>query len=64
MISSNKLDHLNIGSVLANRYLMAEMRSADPFYKWRGREFSNRDRANFLNVLETEIKRKLKLLKE
>ena len=59
-----KLDHSNIGSVLANRNLMAEMRSADPFYKGRGREFSNRDRANFLNVLETEIKRKLKLLKE
>ena len=59
-----KLDHSNIGSVLANRNLMTEMRSADPYYRGRGREFSKRDRANFLNVLETEIKRKIRLLKE
>ena len=59
-----KLDDSNIGSVLANRNLMTEMRSADPYYRGRGREFSKQDRANFLNVLETEIKRKIRLLKE
>ena len=59
-----KLDDSNIGSVLANRNLMTEMRSADPYYRGRGREFSKQDRANFLNVLEAEIKRKIRLLKE
>ena len=54
-----RLDHSNIGPVLANRNLMAEIRSADPFYKNRGREFSKQDRLKFLNVLEAEIRKKL-----
>ena len=52
-----KLDSSNIGSVLATRNLMTELRSSDPFFQGRGKEFSNRDRSNFLNTLDTELKR-------
>ena len=53
-----KLDSSNIGSVLATRNLMTELRSANPLLKGRGKEFSIRDRSNFLNNLDAEIKRK------
>ena len=53
-----KLDSSNIGSVLATRNLMTELRSANPLLKGRGKEFSIRDRSNFLNTLDAEIKRK------
>ena len=55
-----RLDHSNIGPTLANRNLMTEVRSADPFFKGRARSYSRRDRTKFLNVIEVEIKRKLR----
>ena len=49
------LDSSNIGSVLATRNLMTDFRSANPFLKGTGKKFSNLDRSNFLNILESEI---------
>lgn len=51
-----RLDGSNIGSILANRNLMTEIRSADPFFQGRGKKFSNSDRSNFLNALEKEAR--------
>ncbi|MBU2957734.1 YaiI/YqxD family protein [Paracoccus sp. 1_MG-2023] len=42
----------NIGSVLAMRDLMTDLRSADPFMQGRGRSFSKADRSRFLEALE------------
>jgi uncharacterized protein YaiI (UPF0178 family) len=54
----------NIGSQLATRDLMTDLRAADPFLMAKspkgGGSFSGRDRSNFRNRLEIEI-RKMKL---
>lgn len=42
----------NIGSVLASRDLMADLRSADPFFQGRGKGFTQADRSRFLDALE------------
>ena len=52
-----KLDTSNIGSVLATRNLMNEYRSANLFLKGKGKKFSDLDRSNFLNTLESEIRK-------
>ncbi|WP_425092865.1 YaiI/YqxD family protein [Tropicimonas sp. S265A] len=51
------LTQANIGNVLATRDLMADLRAADPFRQGGGRAFSRADRSNFLNALETEMRR-------
>lgn len=45
----------NIGSILATRNLMADLRSADPFLKGGGRAFSKSDRWRFLDTLERAV---------
>ncbi len=47
----------NIGNQLAMRSLMADLRSADPFRQGGGRPFTKADRSNFLNALETMVRR-------
>ena len=52
----------NIGGQLATRDLMADIRAADPFLVQSGRKgataaFSAKDRSQFRNALETEIRK-------
>lgn len=53
----SELTEANIGSVLATRDLMADVRAADPFHQGRGRSFSKADRARFLDGLERAMQR-------
>ena len=53
----SKLDSSNIGSLLATRDLMTNIRSSNPFFKGNGKSFSKCDRSNFLNVLEIEVRK-------
>ena len=46
----------NIGSVLATRNLMADLRSADPFRQGGGRGFSKADRSRFLDSLDRALR--------
>lgn len=46
------LTQANIGSVLASRDLMVDLRAADPFRQGGGRTFSKSDRSRFLDTLE------------
>lgn len=52
------LDPGNIGPRLAQRDLMAAIRSADPFHKGSGGAFSKADRSRFLQALEREVTRR------
>ena len=47
----------NIGSVLATRDLMADLRAADPFRQGGGKSFSKADRSRFLDALERALRR-------
>ncbi|MFN7004028.1 MAG: YaiI/YqxD family protein [Roseinatronobacter sp.] len=47
----------NIGSVLATRDLMADLRAADPFRSGGGKSFSKADRSRFLDALERVLRR-------
>ena len=47
----------NIGTVLATRDLMADLRAADPFRQGGGRPFSRADRARFLDAMERAARR-------
>lgn len=47
----------NIGTILAMRDLMTDLRSADPFLQGRGRSFGKADRSRFLDVLERAVQR-------
>ena len=47
----------NIGTILAMRDLMADLRSADPFLQGRGRGFGKADRSRFLDALERAVRR-------
>ena len=49
------IDTQNIGIKVASRNLMAEIRSANPFHKGKGREFSQSDRIRYINSLEKII---------
>lgn len=51
----------NIGSQLATRNLMADLRGADMFRQDTGRPFSKADRSSFLNALEREVRFALKV---
>ena len=59
VIKSNgaRVDLNNIGYILANRNLMAEIRSSDPFFQGSGKVYSVQDRSKFLNSLDKEITR-------
>ncbi len=46
----------NIGSQLASRDLMADLRAADPFRQGGGRAFSKSDRARFRDALERAVR--------
>jgi len=50
-----RLDSSSIGAVLATRNLLTEIRGANPFFKGKGKEFSNRERSKFLNALDSEL---------
>ena len=52
-----ELTAANIGSILATRDLMADLRSADPFRQGGGRSFGPRDRSRFLDVLDRVLRR-------
>ncbi|MEM8579667.1 MAG: YaiI/YqxD family protein [Pseudomonadota bacterium] len=54
------LTQANVGNALATRDLMTDLRAADPFRQGGGRAFSRTDRSNFLNALETEMRRAAK----
>ncbi len=46
----------NIGSVLATRDLMTDLRAADPFRQGGGKGFTKSDRSRFLNTLERVLR--------
>ena len=50
----------NIGTILATRDLMADLRAADPFRQGGGRPFSKADRSRFLDAMEREVRAALK----
>lgn len=52
-----ELTPANIGSILATRDLMADLRAADPFHKGGGRGFTRADRSRFLDALERALRR-------
>ena len=52
-----KLDSSNIGATVATRNLMYELRSKNPFLQGNSKTFSNRDRSNFLIILENEVRK-------
>ncbi|OWJ78748.1 YaiI/YqxD family protein [Haematobacter genomosp. 1] len=54
------LTEANIGPVLAQRNLMADIRSADPFLQGGGRPFAKADRSRFLDALERELRAAMK----
>jgi uncharacterized protein YaiI (UPF0178 family) len=49
----------NIGTVLATRDLMADLRAADPFRQGGGRPFSRADRGRFADALDRAVRRAL-----
>ena len=51
------LNEGNIGSILATRDLMADLRAADPFLQGRGRAFTKADRSRFLDALDRAVRR-------
>lgn len=53
-----ELTPANIGTILATRDLMADLRSADPFRQGGGRSFSKADRSRFLDVLDRMLRRR------
>jgi uncharacterized protein YaiI (UPF0178 family) len=52
-----ELSARNIGTILATRDLMADLRSADPFHQGGGRSFSRADRSRFLDMLDRVLRR-------
>ena len=54
--NGEELHGRNIGSALATRDLMADLRAADPFRQGGGRLFSKADRSRFLEVLERVVR--------
>ncbi len=51
------LTQANIGTILATRDLMADIRAADPFHQGRGRAFTKADRSRFLDALDRAVVR-------
>ncbi len=54
------LTEKNIGTVLATRDLMADMRAADPFRQGSGKSFGKADRSRFLDALERALRAALR----
>lgn len=52
-----ELTPANIGTVLATRDLMTDLRSADPFRQGSGKSFSKTDRSRFLDTLDRVLRR-------
>lgn len=50
------LTQANIGSELATRDLMTDIRASDPFHQGRGRGFTKADRSRFLDALERAMR--------
>lgn len=50
------LTEANIGNVLANRDLMADLRAADPFRQGGGKGFTKADRSRFLDALDRTLR--------
>ncbi|MEQ9257528.1 MAG: YaiI/YqxD family protein [Roseovarius sp.] len=50
------LNERNIGSVLATRDLMTDLRAADPFRQGGGKGFTKADRSRFLDALERMLR--------
>jgi uncharacterized protein YaiI (UPF0178 family) len=50
----------NIGTILATRDLMTDLRAADPFRQGGGRPFSKADRSRFLDAMEREVRAAMK----
>lgn len=46
----------NVGTALASRDLMADLRAADPFRQGGGKMFSKADRSRFADVLDREVR--------
>jgi uncharacterized protein len=55
--NGEELHEKNIGTVLATRDLMADLRAADPFRPGGGRAFGKADRSRFLDALERAVRR-------
>ena len=53
--NGERLTERNIGTVLATRDLMADLRAADPFRQGGGRAFSNADKSRFLDALDRAL---------
>ena len=51
------LTSANIGTVLATRDLMADLRAADPFRQGGGKGFTRSDRYRFLDALERSLRK-------
>ena len=49
------LTQANIGTILATRDLMADLRAADPFHQGRGKPFDKASRARFLDALDRAL---------
>ena len=50
------LTEANVGSALATRDLMADIRAADPFRQGGGRPFSKADRSRFRDALDRAVR--------
>ena len=50
------LNDRNIGTILAMRDLMTDLRASDPFMQGGGRSFSKADRSMFLDALEKAVR--------
>ena len=50
------LTEANVGSALATRDLMADLRAADPFRQGGGRPFSKADRSRFRDALDRAVR--------
>jgi len=55
------LTRANIGSMLATRDLMTDLRAADPFHAGAGKGFTRADRSRFLDALERAVRRARRL---
>ena len=53
--SGETIDEKNIGLKIASRNLMFDIRSADPFHRAKGKEYSKSDRIRYMNALERII---------
>ncbi len=51
------LTQANIGTILATRDLMADLRAANPFLQGGGKGFTKADRSRFLDALERALRK-------